>query len=132
MTKLLHLTVEGSYVVKVEVTDTAGQTSSAELTVEVHPDTNVAPVANAGPDLQVQWPVDLLAVSGEESTDDGEIVKWNWVKAENEGNPAPGKAVNFSDHKSILYLSGLVPGTYVYQLTVQDIQGQSISKLCMH
>ena len=74
--------------------------------------------------VQVRWPVDLLAVSGEKSTDDGEIVKWVWVKAENErNNPAGGRAVNQSDTKPVMLLSGLVPGLYLYHLTVQDVQG---------
>ncbi len=124
VTKLLHLTVEGVYVVKVEVTDASNQKSAAELTVTVHPDTNLPPVANAGPDLRVDWPVEILSVSGLASSDDGEIVKWNWQRVEEVNMPAAGREVNRSRSQPVLLLSRLVPGKYAYKLTVSDVQGK--------
>ena len=71
----------------------------------------------------VHWPVDVLSVSGMQSSDDGEIVYWDWAKVEEEDTPAAGMAINGSQHQPVLLLSGLIPGTYTFQLTVKDVQG---------
>ena len=122
-TKLLHLTVIGEYGIHLVVTDSAGQKASAGLSVVVHPDTNKAPIANAGDDLVVQWPVDVLSLNGLQSSDDGEIAEWLWKKIEDEETPAAGMPINRSEHQPVLMLSGLIPGTCTFELTVKDVQG---------
>ena len=70
----------GTYVFTLTVTDTAGHTSSDDVTVSVQPEKNEPPVANAGGNLTVLYPKTVAELNGKESTDDYRIDSYHWTQ----------------------------------------------------
>lgn len=80
-------------------------------------DENLPPVADAGADQNLTLPTDSTTLDGSASTDpDGTIVSYVWTFVSGPTNVDPDDLVNPS-------ISGLVEGTYVFQLTVTDNDG---------
>ncbi|KAJ7989062.1 hypothetical protein DPEC_G00315650 [Dallia pectoralis] len=78
------------------------------------------PKANGGPD-RVAQPHESLALNGIESKDDHEIATYRWdLKS---GNPSV--LFEKSSFKDQVLVSNLVPGVYIFELTVTDSSGQS-------
>jgi hypothetical protein len=110
--------VEGTYVFQLKVTDDKGAASTARVTLVVKPLPNVPPVANAGSDKTITLPVSSVVLDGSASSDDdGQIDSYLWQKTS-------GPDVVFSNANAVKNtVSGLVEGTYVFQLTVTDDKG---------
>ncbi|XP_046375648.2 dyslexia-associated protein KIAA0319-like protein [Haliotis rufescens] len=117
--------VVGGYTFSLTVTDEEGASSSADLTVTVHENSNQAPVANAGGDKVVYLPLPTVALDGSKSHDDGGIKSYNWVR--DEKSLAAGDIVNGSNHLAVLQLSNVVAGRYMFKLSVVDAAGLSSS-----
>lgn len=115
---------EGDYTFQLTVTDSARQQSTAEVTLIVQPENNSPPVAVAGPDKELTFPVESTTLDGSRSQDDQGIVLYHW---ENISGPSYVQMEN--GDKAIATVSGLQVGTYRFRLTVKDQQG--LSNTCM-
>ncbi|XP_037985313.1 dyslexia-associated protein KIAA0319 homolog [Motacilla alba alba] len=111
---------EGDYTFQLTVTDSARQRSTAEVTLIVQPENNSPPVAVAGPDKELTFPVESTTLDGSKSQDDQGIVFYHW---ENISGPSSVQMENTD--KAIATVTGLQVGTYHFRLTVKDQQGLS-------
>ncbi|NXN82507.1 K0319 protein, partial [Bombycilla garrulus] len=111
---------EGDYTFQLTVTDSARQRSTAEVTLIVQPENNSPPVAVAGPDKELTFPVESTTLDGSKSRDDQGIVFYHW---ENISGPSSVQMEN--NDKAIATVTGLQVGTYHFRLTVKDQQGLS-------
>ncbi len=107
--------VAGVYVFNLEVTDDEGDISDDNVTITVNTSPNIAPVAEAGNPQSVTAPADSVQVDGSGSTDDDAITAyaWSWISG-------PGTYTIVSPTSAVTDIEGLVPGTYVFRLTVSD------------
>ncbi|CAO2595556.1 Dyslexia-associated protein KIAA0319 homolog [Lemmus lemmus] len=121
-TPYLHLSEmqEGEYIFQLMVTDSSGQQSTASVAVIVQAETNQAPVAVAGPDKELLFPVQSATLDGSRSSDDHGIVCYRW---EHVRGPSAVEMENVD--KAIATVTGLQVGTYHFRLTVRDQQGLS-------
>ncbi|EMP35192.1 hypothetical protein UY3_07624, partial [Chelonia mydas] len=108
---------EGDYTFQLTITDSARQRSTAEVTVIVQPENNSPPVAVAGPDKELTFPVESTTLDGSKSHDDQGIVFYHW---ENISGPTTVQMVNID--KAVATVTGLQVGTYHFRLTVKDYQ----------
>ncbi|GAA4323787.1 PKD domain-containing protein [Flaviaesturariibacter amylovorans] len=76
------------------------------------------PVANAGPDKTITAPASSVTLDGSGTDADGTIVRYRWSDYEN-----PNRATFSSDTVANPTVSGLIPGHYVFFLTVTDNEG---------
>ncbi|NXT43204.1 K0319 protein, partial [Pelecanoides urinatrix] len=111
---------EGDYTFQLTVTDSVRQRSTAEVTLIVQPENNSPPVAVAGPDKELTFPVESTTLDGSKSQDDQGIVFYHW---ENISGPSSVHMEN--GDKAIATVTGLQVGTYRFRLTVKDQQGLS-------
>ncbi|NXQ16781.1 K0319 protein, partial [Peucedramus taeniatus] len=111
---------EGDYTFQLSVTDSARQRSTAEVTLIVQPENNSPPVAVAGPDKELTFPVESTTLDGSKSQDDQGIVFYHW-----ENISGPGSVQMENTDKAIATVTGLQVGTYHFRLTVKDQQGLS-------
>uniref|UniRef100_A0A2I3G2K9 KIAA0319 n=1 Tax=Nomascus leucogenys TaxID=61853 RepID=A0A2I3G2K9_NOMLE len=121
-TPYLHLSAmqEGDYTFQLKVTDSSRQQSTAVVTVIVQPENNSPPVAVAGPDKELIFPVESATLDGSSSSDDHGIVFYHW---EHIRGPSAVEMENID--KAIATVTGLQVGTYHFRLTVKDQQGLS-------
>ncbi|HXO74601.1 MAG TPA: PKD domain-containing protein, partial [Puia sp.] len=83
------------------------------------PPANKPPVANAGSGQTITLPVSSVTLNGSASSDpDGTVASYSWKYVSGPSVPAS----NTTTAKSIV-VSGLIKGTYVFQLTVTDNSG---------
>ena len=114
----------GNYTVKLTVTDEDGETDSTTATIEVVKDKDYPPKAVAGEDIVIYLPVNNATLNGNQSTDDHEIVTWEWTKVKAEGE-ADLPADISGARSQFLTVSNLVQGQYSFVLKVTDEAGQS-------
>lgn len=110
--------VGGTYIFSLTVTDDDNATSVSTVAVRVNlaPQTNKAPVANAGPDQTITLPDNTVKLDGSASRDaDGKIVRYGWRKL---SGPTGGTFTQ--SNVAITKATGLVEGTYVLALSVAD------------
>jgi 5-hydroxyisourate hydrolase-like protein (transthyretin family) len=113
----------GNYVFLLTVTDQNGATGTDSVHITVQPALNKAPVANAGTGANITLPANSVNLDGSKSVDpDGTISKYSWTRI-----AGPNTPVSTGSNTALLSLSGLVAGTYTYQLTVTDNSGASSS-----
>ncbi len=105
---------EGMYVFTLTVTDDKGVTGSDEISIQVNPEPNAAPVANAGPDQTLTLPADSTLLNGGESTDDNGVKTFQWIKK------TGGKATIETPDSASTNIKGLEAGNYIFTLTVTD------------
>ena len=117
----------GVYMFKLTVwlDDDKSHNTSSNVTVTVLQNENLTPKANAGGDFSVILPVSVVIINGSSSTDDVGITKWVWER--DPTSLAAGKVINNSNSTSVLMLTDVVAGRYVWKLTVYDDQGASSS-----
>ncbi len=111
---------EGTYRFQLLITDALGVTATATVQVTVNPAVIVpgTPSANAGSDQTITLPANSVTLSGSGSETNGTIVAYQWTQIS--GPPTytittPGQAQTT--------VTGLVLGTYTFQLTVTDNSG---------
>jgi hypothetical protein len=103
------------------VDDNKGTTASAQVTVTVNPAAvvNQPPVANAGKDTTVSLPASSIILNASASTaPSGNITSYQWAQMS-----GPNTAVIAAQDSDITNASGLIPGSYVFQVTVTDNHG---------
>lgn len=109
--------VEGSYVFRLTAKDDKGASKydDVKVTVAAQSTTNIAPIANAGPDKTTSSTSITLAGSGTDK--DGKIVSYKWEKYS-------GGAVTLTNANSAsVTVSGMKDGKYFLRLTVTDDKG---------
>ncbi|MEJ0083041.1 MAG: PKD domain-containing protein [Puia sp.] len=113
----------GNYVFLLTVTDQNGATGTDSVQITVEQAINKAPVANAGTGANIALPTNSINLDGSKSYDpDGTISTYSWTRI-----AGPNTPTTTGSNTSLLSLSGLVAGTYTYQLTVTDNSGASSS-----
>ncbi|XP_013408789.1 dyslexia-associated protein KIAA0319-like protein isoform X2 [Lingula anatina] len=115
--------VIGEYIFELVVADKEGLTGKDRLKVLVQEKKNQPPVASAGGDQLLTMPVSLVKLDGSGSKDDRAIASYLWEKSED--SLAAGKILNGSDHMPVLLMTDMVPGHYMFTLTVTDQDGLS-------
>ncbi len=115
----------GTYVFKLKVTDSNGNSSTASVTVVVKPAPIVPPIANAGDDLSIQLPVDKIHLDGNLSYAlKGKIEKYRWEKVS-----GPGNLYILNSNSANPTIENTKAGEYVFKLTVEDSNGFTSSDL---
>ncbi|SKC82426.1 gliding motility-associated C-terminal domain-containing protein [Ohtaekwangia koreensis] len=107
----------GTYVFRVTVTDNDGGQSFDDAKVIVQAASNVNPVANAGNNVVLFLPTNTAILTGSGTDSDGTITGYQWVKV------SGGVVTMANETTSILTISALTAGTYVFRLTVTDDDG---------
>jgi hypothetical protein len=116
---------EGVYEFLLTVTDNDGATDSRKVVITVTLPPNLPPVANAGPDqdIVINATNNLAVLNGTQSSDPGGgPLQFNWTLV---GGPNQPNIV--SQNSATTSVTGLVPGTYTFQLTVTDNRGATNS-----
>ncbi|CAK1586989.1 unnamed protein product [Parnassius mnemosyne] len=111
---------EGVYTFVLKVTDSSGQSSTADVHVFVKPPTNTPPIAEAGSDIFISLPQTWVTLNGSGSHDDHRIVAYTWRCI---SGPTNSNIVGFNE--SIANATSLTKGQYVFSLTVLDDNGNS-------
>jgi Polysaccharide lyase/K319L-like, PKD domain/Secretion system C-terminal sorting domain len=117
--------VAGTYVFSLTVTDNSGATATNTVRITVlSPNMASQPlVANPGSDVTITLPVDSTYLNGTQSYDlGGNIVQYSW----SEVSGSSGYTISNPD-SSVVLLSNLLPGTYIFQLTVTSNTGDTAS-----
>jgi predicted esterase len=115
---------EGEYTFRLTVKDNDGEETNDNVKVTVHAGItpNVAPVANAGSDIDVTLPDATIQLDGTGSSDaDGTIASYNWVKV---SGPA---ATITNSNTATPNIVGVEAGVYTFRLTVTDNDGEEAS-----
>ena len=114
--------VEGTYTMRLTVTDNDGGTKADLAVVTVHPEaTNQVPVADAGPNKSITLPTNSVSITGTGSDSDGSIAAYAWTKKS-------GPTANLSNTGTpTLTVTNMLEGTYVFTLKVTDDDGASHS-----
>ncbi|HEU4553896.1 MAG TPA: PKD domain-containing protein [Chitinophaga sp.] len=117
-TTVTRLTVAGTYVFRLTVTDDKNARATDDVTVTVKAAANKAPIANAGTNITIRLPLRTANVNGHGSYDpDGKIVSYLWTKV------SGGQGTIIYPTRGGTNITGLDVGTYVYQLRVTDDDG---------
>ena len=114
VTAQANYTVAGTYTIVLTVTDDQGGTGTAELTVDVSADSNIAPGADfSASTVEGVAPLAVIFDGSASSDVDGSIASyaWNFGNGQNGSGPTP-PAVTYT-----------LPGTYTARLTVTDNKG---------
>lgn len=113
---------QGVYQYQLTVTDNAGAIGRDTVQVSVIVAPNLAPVANAGPNINLTLPTNSTTLNGSGIDADGTITAYLWTKI---AGPAAGTLNNATN--AVANLSGLVQGVYQYRLRVSDNAGATAS-----
>lgn len=107
----------GIYILDLTVKDNDGATDKARTQVTVNGSTiNKSPRANAGGYQTITLPVNSATLTGAFSYDpDGKIVSYQWAQVS-----GPAQATFSSMITATPKIGNLVPGVYVFDLTVKD------------
>ncbi|KAL1497900.1 hypothetical protein ABEB36_008782 [Hypothenemus hampei] len=115
---------EGVYTFTLKVTDSANQSSTAQVHVFVKPPTNKPPVAEAGANVTISLPQTWAIVDGSNSSDDNGITWYKWEQLEGPST------ISFKDsNSSKTNVTGLTKGLYALKLTVSDDNNNLASDL---
>jgi hypothetical protein len=116
--------IQGVFLFQLTVTDSSGASKTDQVYITVNPEPtlpNQAPVANAGNNLTITAPVSSVALNGSSSFDpDGTIIYYGWNQVS--GPSTAGLANNGTTTPTV---SGLIVGTYTFQLMVTDNNGST-------
>ncbi len=109
--------VQGTYKFELKVTDNGGAVGRDTIQVFVNAAGNIAPTANAGPDQTITLPTNSVSLSGSGNDPDGTISSYSWIKI-------TGPAANITNaNAAATTVTGMVQGTYKFELTVTDNSG---------
>jgi hypothetical protein len=110
---------QGTYTFWMTATDSRGAQGADQVVVTVNGAVgNASPVANAGPDQTITLPTSTVSLTGTGTDSDGTIASYLWTKT---AGPTAGTITNSSSASTTV--TGLVQGTYTFQLQVTDNLG---------
>lgn len=109
---------KGRYTLSVKLQDSLGGEYRDTSLINIVAAPNVAPVANAGTDRTITLPTNSLTLQGAGTDSDGTIVSWLWTQVS-----GPNTAVISTPTLVSTNISGLIQGTYQFQLTLSDNNG---------
>ncbi len=113
--------VQGTYVFLLKVTNSQGNSATATVTIIVNAAATVTPVANAGSGSTITLPVNTASVDGSASSNPGGgTLTYAWTE-----KSGPVTYTITDPTSATTTITGLVQGTYVFQLTVTNSQGNS-------
>jgi PKD repeat protein len=120
--ELSDLKEPGNYTFKLTVTDSDNAENSTTAIIQVVEEIDYPPQSNAGADVILYLPHNNITLNGTLSTDDHQIVSWEWTKDASDES----KAVDMQNtHTPFLSLSHLEEGIYTFELKVTDAKGQN-------
>jgi|GEM_PF-1723715 len=102
----------GVYSFRLVVTDNHFATDTTEITVTIN---GAPPVADAGEDQNIYYPANSVSLSGSGSDPDGHIISYQWQQLS-----GPSGYTVSGENSAVLDLSDLLPGEYLFALTVTD------------
>ena len=112
----LYNLIQGAYVFELRVTDNLGAIGRDTVQITVNAALpNQAPVADAGPDVNITLPVNSVILNGSGSDSDGTIVSYRWTKVS-----GPSQFNIVSSTKAKTTINNLVEGIYKFELKVAD------------
>lgn len=115
--------VQGIYYFVLTIKDNDGATDKDTVKIIVNKADNIAPIADAGVDMEVQLPEPDIRLDGLDAYDpDGEIVSYSWTQVGGSGGIT---ITNSTTSTPGIY--GVKAGEYVFRLTVIDNDGASSS-----
>ncbi|MFN8250507.1 MAG: tandem-95 repeat protein [Ferruginibacter sp.] len=117
-TTVTGLTIAGTYRYELRVTDNSGAFGRDTMIVTVNAAANIPPTANAGPDQNITLPTSTVSLSGSGTDPDGSITAYLWTKI---SGPTAGTIT--SPNTAATTVTGLVAGTYQFELRVTDNSG---------
>lgn len=122
--ELSDLKEPGNYTFKLTVTDSDNAENSTTAIIQVVEEMDYPPTSNAGADVILYLPHNNVTLNGTLSTDDHQILSWEWTKDASD----EAKAVDMQNtHTPYLSLSHLEEGIYTFELKVTDQKGQNSS-----
>ncbi len=111
--------VQGTYQIKLTVTNTQGHSNEDIVVVVVSPVPVFPPVAKAGGTITITLPVNSTGLNGAGSTNPaGGVLKYAWIKV-----AGPTSFAISGDTTATPFTSSLVAGTYKIKLTVTNSNG---------
>jgi gliding motility-associated-like protein len=109
------ITSDGIYTFRLTVIDNGGASDFDDVILTVNAATvNQPPVANAGVNQTITLPVNFAELPGTAVDADGTITLYEWTKI------GGTSATLANSNTTLLSLSDLVEGTYIFRLTVTD------------
>ncbi|KAK6742128.1 hypothetical protein RB195_009787 [Necator americanus] len=118
--------IEGVYHFVLTVVDDGGLNATASAYISVERSKNEPPVARAS-NITVRLPTAIAVLNASLSTDDAGVVAFHWQPFDEV--PASMIALDGSEHRAVMFLTGIVEGTHLYNLTVFDQQKASDSTI---
>jgi hypothetical protein len=110
---------QGTYTFRLTVINNTGGSSTDTVSIIVNPLVHIPPVANAGASQTITLPDDSVSLDGSNSyAPDGAIGSYSWTQVS-----GPSTATMTGVATATPAISGLVPGRYLFQLTVTDNDG---------
>ncbi|HXB32148.1 MAG TPA: T9SS type A sorting domain-containing protein [Puia sp.] len=109
---------QGIYRFQLKVTDALKVTDTASVQVIVNP-ALPTPVVNAGTNQTITLPANSVTLTGSGSVTTGTISAYQWTQVS-----GPSTATILTSTQASTGVSGLVQGTYIFQLTATSNSGQ--------
>jgi gliding motility-associated-like protein len=116
LTTSLSNLVEGLYSFELSVTDNSGNISLDDVVISIK--NNAPPIAFAGEDIELIFPVSSIDIIGGGTDTDGSIVSYKWVQV-----TGPNTSSITSPDQPTISVQGLIVGAYVFELEVTDNNG---------
>jgi len=117
--------LQGVYSYQLTVTDNAGATGTDTVNITVNPTNNQLPIATAGNNQTLILPTNTAVLNGTGTDTDGTIISYQWTKISGIGGAISNAAA------PITFVTGLVEGTYQYQLKIKDNSGATASAITL-
>jgi len=114
---------QGAYTFQLKVTDTGGNSATSNVGVTVNAATAVSIKANAGSNQTITLPTNSVTLYGSGTSTAGSIASYLWTKA------SGGSAAFTGQNTATLSVTGLLQGSYVFQLKITDTAGNTATSL---
>jgi hypothetical protein len=117
--------VAGTYVFKVTVTGKTGISATAQMSLVVNPAvSNITFIADAGPDASITLPTSSYTIAGVATVKGTSVTACRWTQVS-----GPRASVITGGGSVRPTVSGLVAGTYVFQIMITGVTGLTSSDL---